>query len=181
MNATTRYILTPCPLGCLLVAASDIGVTAVGIGSANGELEAEFCRNYARALYSHDEQLSVWAGTVLHVIDGAQAAEEVPLDVEGTDFQWRVWRALMSIPYGSTRTYGEIARSLDSPGGARAVGRACATNPVALVIPCHRAIGSDHKLHGFRWGLEHKTRLLEYERSRTPKAARQTSFLDADD
>lgn len=181
MNAPTRYIVTPCPFGCLLVAASDKGVAVVGIGSANGELEAEFRRNYARALYSHDEQLSAWAGAVLHVIDGAQAAEEVPLDVEGTDFQWRVWRALMLIPYGSTRTYGEIARGLGSPGAARAVGRACATNPVALVIPCHRAVGSDYKLHGFRWGLQHKTRLLEYERSRTLGATGQTSFLDCDD
>lgn len=182
MHAPTRYLITDCPLGRLLVAASDRGISTAGIGSNDSDLDAEFRHKCPHAICNNtDEQLIQWTAIVLAVMDGTVEASALPLDVPGTDFQWRVWRELMSIPYGSTRTYGEIAGRLGNPGAARAVGRACATNPVALVIPCHRAVGSDHKLHGFRWGLDHKARLLQYERSRSPQASTQSTFLGMDE
>lgn len=185
MSAPIRYLITDCRLGRLLVAASEQGVTTVGLGSNDGGLEAEFRRKCPHAALSDDGQLAEWSSIVLDIVDGKEPAEALPLDVPGTGFQWQVWRELMQIPYGDTRTYGEIAGRLGNPGAARAVGRACATNPVALVIPCHRAVSSGHKLHGFRggldWGMDHKARLLHYERSRTAKTAGQISFLDGDD
>jgi AraC family transcriptional regulator of adaptative response/methylated-DNA-[protein]-cysteine methyltransferase len=93
-------------------------------------------------------------------------ATDVPLDIVGTAFQWRVWKALTEIPAGETATYGEIARRIGEPGAARAVGRACATNPVALVVPCHRAVGSSGALTGYRWGVERKKRILAAEKRR---------------
>ena len=90
-------------------------------------------------------------------------AERLPLDVRGTTFQWRVWEALQRIPKGSTRTYAEIARELGQPSAARAVARACASNPLALVIPCHRVVRGDGGLGGYRWGIERKRELLERE------------------
>jgi AraC family transcriptional regulator of adaptative response/methylated-DNA-[protein]-cysteine methyltransferase len=93
----------------------------------------------------------------------------LPLDIRATAFQAQVWAALRDIPPGETRTYGEIARALGRPKGARAVGRACASNPVAVVIPCHRAIGGDGNLHGYRWGLARKQALLEREKDAAGK------------
>jgi AraC family transcriptional regulator of adaptative response/methylated-DNA-[protein]-cysteine methyltransferase len=108
---------------------------------------------------------------VLARLDGrkpsAVDAIDLPLDVIGTAFQWRVWKALTEIPRGETRTYGDIAKSIGEPGAARAVGRACATNQAAVVIPCHRAVGSRGSLIGYRWGVARKERLLADERRRS--------------
>ena len=89
---------------------------------------------------------------------------DLPVDIQGTAFQWRVWRALTSIPRGETQTYSDVARAIGSPSSVRAVARACATNPIALVVPCHRVIGTDGKLHGYRWGMDVKRTLLDAER-----------------
>ena len=102
---------------------------------------------------------------VMRYLDGRQTALDLPLDVQATAFQWRVWRALQSIPYGETRTYSQIARMLGNPKAQRAVGHACATNPVSLVIPCHRAVRTDGGLGGYRWGLERKERLIAQEKA----------------
>ena len=101
----------------------------------------------------------------LRHLNGDQPHLRLPLDVQATGFQTRVWEQLRAIPYGSVRTYGQIASALGRPTAARAVGRACATNPVSLVIPCHRAVGEDGSLVGYRWGLERKRLLLERERA----------------
>jgi AraC family transcriptional regulator of adaptative response/methylated-DNA-[protein]-cysteine methyltransferase len=100
-------------------------------------------------------------------------SSDLPLDIVGTAFQWRVWKALTEIPPGQTRTYGAIARKLGEPGAARAVGRACATNPVAVVVPCHRAIGASGALTGYRWGVDRKKKLLADERRRARSAGFQ--------
>jgi O-6-methylguanine DNA methyltransferase len=102
---------------------------------------------------------------ILAYLEGSTPNLDLPLDVQATAFQRQVWQALQGIPYGETRTYRELAEALGKPGASRAVGRACATNPVSLIVPCHRALGSDGKLHGFRWGLERKQALLDLERN----------------
>jgi AraC family transcriptional regulator of adaptative response/methylated-DNA-[protein]-cysteine methyltransferase len=112
-----------------------------------------------------DEELRRWAGIVVAGIEGTGAAGRLPLDVRGTAFQWQVWEALQRIPRGTTATYGEIARAIGRPSAARAVGRACASNRLALVIPCHRAVRGDGEPGGYRWGPERKQAILERERS----------------
>ena len=101
---------------------------------------------------------------ILDSLAGRLPPLDLPLDVRATPFQWQVWRRLKPIPAGKVRTYGEIARELGKPGAARAVGRACASNPVALVVPCHRAVGADGALTGYRWGIERKKKLLGREK-----------------
>jgi AraC family transcriptional regulator of adaptative response/methylated-DNA-[protein]-cysteine methyltransferase len=124
-----------------------------------------------RAEYPHaqlarnDGALIPWVQAVVDYLAGQQVQLDVPLDVQATAFQWRVWEALRAIPYGSTRTYHEIATKVGNPKAARAVGHACATNPVSLVIPCHRAVRAGGGLGGYRWGLERKRRLLTQEKS----------------
>ena len=109
--------------------------------------------------------LETWTAEVLRRIEGRPPGESLPLDVRATAFQQRVWRALTEIPQGETRTYSEIARALGKPSAQRAVGRACATNPVSIVIPCHRARRADGGLAGYRWGLGRKEALIEAERA----------------
>ncbi len=132
----------------------------MALGDDAGALEAALRREYpAATVERHDDELRGWAGTVVARMAG-QEAERLPLDVRGTTFQWRVWDALQRIPKGSTRTYAEIARELGQPSAARAVARACASNPLALVIPCHRVVRGDGGLGGYRWGVERKRELL---------------------
>jgi AraC family transcriptional regulator of adaptative response/methylated-DNA-[protein]-cysteine methyltransferase len=106
---------------------------------------------------------------ILAHLDGTSPALDLPIDVRATAFQWQVWRALQAIPYGETRPYAEVARAIGRPSAARAVARACATNPVALVVPCHRVVPSAGGVGGYRWGTKRKARLLESERVRTPE------------
>jgi AraC family transcriptional regulator of adaptative response/methylated-DNA-[protein]-cysteine methyltransferase len=110
-----------------------------------------------------------WMSTVLATLDGASPRATVSLDVKATDFKWRVWRALQEIPYGETRTYAEVAAAIGAPKAVRAVANACATNNAALVIPCHRVIGSNGTLTGYRWGVERKRQLLEHERDQAAR------------
>jgi AraC family transcriptional regulator of adaptative response/methylated-DNA-[protein]-cysteine methyltransferase len=159
-----RYSLVPSPLGNLLVAATARGVCAVRLGDDAAALEAELHREFASAtLHRDDAELGATTAALLAYLHGQTPHVDLPLDVQATAFQQRVWQALQAIPYGETRTYGELAKALGNPKASRAVGRACATNPVSLIVPCHRAVGSDGKLHGFRWGLERKAALLELE------------------
>ncbi|MGH2350772.1 MAG: methylated-DNA--[protein]-cysteine S-methyltransferase [Chloroflexota bacterium] len=155
------YTIAACPLGRLLVAATERGVCFAGLGDADADLEAALASDFPGAdIRRDDAELRDWASAVLRYFDDPPASPDVPLDIAGTQFQRRVWDALRAIPYGSTRSYGQLARGLGEPGTARAVGRACATNPVSLVIPCHRAVGEHGKLTGYRWGLERKRALL---------------------
>lgn len=161
-----RYTIADSPLGRLLVAATERGICAVYLGDDDARLEAELAAEFhTAALRREAVGLDVWVAAIVRHLDGQQPHLDLPLDVRATAFQQRVWETLRAIPYGETRTYRAIAESLGQPGAARAVGRACATNPVSLVIPCHRAVGEDGKLHGYRWGVERKQALLERERT----------------
>ena len=160
------YTIAGCSLGRLLVAGTAKGVCCVRLGDSDAVLEANLLSEYAAADVSRDDQaLSGWVEQLLSHLDGRHPHLDLPLDVQATAFQWSVWKKLREIPYGSTRSYGEVARAMGRPTATRAVARACATNPVALVIPCHRVVREDKSLGGYRWGIERKRALLERERS----------------
>ena len=164
-----RYTIVESPLGQLLVGATDIGVCAVAMGTSSAELARGLAREYPAAEISADDRaLARWAGAILAHLAGRQPRLDLPLDVQATAFQWQVWQALRAIPYGQTRTYAEIAAAIGRPRASRAVARACATNPVALAIPCHRVVASTGAVSGYRWGVTRKQALLSSERrSRT--------------
>jgi len=152
------------PLGRLLIAATARGVCAVRLGDDAAALARGLAREFPHAALVRDDRgLRRWARAVLAHLTGRRPRVALPLDVRGTAFQRRVWRALRRIGYGQTRTYGQIAQALGDPGAARAVARACATNPVALVIPCHRVVRGDGGLGGYRWGVRRKRWLLARE------------------
>ena len=158
------YAIADSPLGRLLVGATARGVCAVSLGDSDGELESALRAEYPAADIQRDDgALGEWLSALLRHLNGERPRLELPLDVQATAFQRRVWQELQSIPYGSTRTYREIAQALGQPNAARAVARACATNPVSLVIPCHRVVREDGGLGGYRWGLERKRALVARE------------------
>ncbi|MFW6070533.1 MAG: bifunctional DNA-binding transcriptional regulator/O6-methylguanine-DNA methyltransferase Ada [bacterium] len=153
--------------GRLLVAITERGVCAVSLGGDDAGLVAALEDEFpnAAAIERDDEALQPWVQPIVRYLDGVHAHPTVPLDLQGTDFQRRVWKALQEIPYGETRTYGEVAAMLGQPSAARAVAQACASNQVALVVPCHRVVRQDGSSGGYRWGAERKERLLAHERS----------------
>jgi AraC family transcriptional regulator of adaptative response/methylated-DNA-[protein]-cysteine methyltransferase len=160
-----RYTVAPCPLGRLLLAGTERGICAVYLGDGDAKLEAELSREFPAAeLRRDDDGLRAWVSELIDHLRGQQPHLDLPLDVRATAFQWRVWQELQAIPYGSTRSYSEIARALGQPSAARAVARACATNPVSVLIPCHRVVREDGDLGGYRWGLERKQALLDHEK-----------------
>jgi AraC family transcriptional regulator of adaptative response/methylated-DNA-[protein]-cysteine methyltransferase len=161
-----RYALAPTAVGQLLVAATDRGVCAVTLGDDASQLEAALEREYpAATLTRNDDELREYTTQVLDLLTGSEG-KVLPLDVPGTVFQWQVWNALRRIPAGETRSYREIAQQLGKPNGARAVAAACASNRLALVIPCHRAVRGTGDTGGYRWGMERKRRILDQERDR---------------
>ena len=158
------YTIVNSPLGRMMVAATGRGVCFVGFGDTDAFLVSELKKDYPTAEVQRDKTgFTKWVNAIVENLNGRRPHLDLPLDVQGTAFQRQVWEALQAIPYGSTRTYGEIAKSLGKPNAARAVGRACATNPVSIVIPCHRAVGSDGNLTGYYWGVERKKKLLAKE------------------
>jgi len=160
-----RYTTAASPFGRLLVAATERGICAVTLGDDDGALETGLRREYPNAEIERDDAaLQHWLDAVRPVAEGGPAAASLPLDLQATAFQWRVWRALQEIPRGETRSYGEVAAALGDPKAARAVARACATNRVALVVPCHRVVRGDGEAGGYRWGEDRKRRILEEER-----------------
>jgi len=160
-----RYATKATPFGRLLVAATERGVCSVMLGDRSEALEAALATDFPLATRERaPREMERWIDAVLASIEGKPLRANVPIDVNGTDFKWRVWRALLEIPYGETRTYSEIAQSIGAPRAVRAVGRACATNQAAILIPCHRAVGATGALTGYRWGVARKQRLLEHER-----------------
>ena len=164
-GARLDYSIVASPLGRMLVAATERGVSAVYFGENEASLQAALRSEFPDAeLRKSGASHADWVrGVVARV--GGDDSRDVPVDIRATAFQWRVFQALREIPRGETRAYGEIARAIGAPGAARAVGRACATNPVAIVIPCHRAVGASGKLTGYRWGVERKKTLLASERA----------------
>lgn len=158
------YSISPCPLGRLLVAATGQGVCAVTLGDSDAELEAMLRREYPAAQLERSATPLAQAAPVLAHLSGENPRLELPLDLRATAFQLRVWEELRRIPYGQIRTYSQVAAALGKPAAVRAVANACASNPTALVTPCHRVIRSDGGLGGYRWGLERKQKLLETEK-----------------
>ncbi len=171
-GAVIRYVVTHSALGGLLVAGTVSGVCAVKLGDDTdmliAELEHEFplatlvCTSPDDTLECRD--LGDWVAALLEYLDGRRMDINLPLDVLATVFQWRVWQRLRAIPLGETSTYQQMAEDLEQPTASRAVGRACATNPVAAIVPCHRAVRKDGSLAGYRWGLHRKEALLAMER-----------------
>ena len=158
------YSTARIPMGTVLVAGTNKGVSAIYLGDSEEHLEAELRREYPAASISRNpSRVSRWIRDLVRNLSGEQRDLDLPLDVKATAFQCRVWRALKQIPAGSTRRYGEVARSIGLPNGQRAVARACATNPAAVVIPCHRVVREDGGLGGYRWGIERKQALLATE------------------
>lgn len=167
-GASINYAIVDCALGKLLVAATSTGVCSVKLGYSGAELEQDL-RSEFPAADIHDDgvQISTWVKTVVDSLDMKTPGIDLPLDIRATAFQKQVWEQLRAIPYGETYSYGEVAKAIGQDKAVRAVARACATNPVALVIPCHRVIREDKSLGGYRWGLERKKKLLEVERTRS--------------
>jgi AraC family transcriptional regulator of adaptative response/methylated-DNA-[protein]-cysteine methyltransferase len=158
------YTIVNCPLGRLLIGATGRGICAVYMGDSDATVENSLSEEYpAASLNRDDHRLREWASVILNYFAGQDSTLKLPLDVQATTFQWKVWKEIQSIPYGGTTTYGKLAAEIGSPKAARAVARACATNPVSIVIPCHRVIGGDGALHGYRWGKKRKQNLLELE------------------
>lgn len=159
-----EYTIVETALGYVLVAATERGVAAVRFGETEATLEAEFAQEYPQAQRVRDDQgLRPWVTLLLHHLQGQSLQAEVPLDVAASTFQWKVWKALQAIPPGSTRSYREIAQAIGAPTAAQAVAQVCATNPVAVFIPCHRVVRSNGELGGYRWGRERKQQLLALE------------------
>ncbi|HLI08351.1 MAG TPA: bifunctional DNA-binding transcriptional regulator/O6-methylguanine-DNA methyltransferase Ada [Ktedonobacteraceae bacterium] len=162
-----RYTIVDSPLGRLLVAASERGICSVCLGDDDAPIEAALRREYNAAdIQRDDAELSEEVNELLRYLRGQQPYLDLPVEVQATAFQWRVWQELRAIPYGGTRSYSEIARAIGRPQARRAVARACASNPAALVIPCHRVVREDGDPGGYRWGVERKRRLLAQEQER---------------
>ncbi len=155
------------PLGCILLASTGRGLCSVKIGDTPEALVKTLAAEFSEADLRQDgKALKTEKDQVLAFLSGDATLAKLPLDVRGTVFQQRVWSALRQIPRGETRTYKDIASAIGSPKAVRAVGSACGANPVALVIPCHRALRTDGGLGGYAWGLERKQKLLKIERKR---------------
>jgi AraC family transcriptional regulator of adaptative response/methylated-DNA-[protein]-cysteine methyltransferase len=166
------YTILASDLGHVLVAATSTGLVAVRIGE-EAQLVGEVCAEFPLADIRRDDALlSQESHAVLTRTLGLANAPHLPLDIAATAFQARVWSALQVIPLGETRSYSDVAKMIGEPTAVRAVARACASNPVALVIPCHRVVRSDGSLSGYRWGVERKANLLERERRSTESEIR---------
>jgi AraC family transcriptional regulator of adaptative response/methylated-DNA-[protein]-cysteine methyltransferase len=162
--ASIRYTCADSPLGRMLVAATDKGICSIQFADSDGELTEGLKREFPFAVRKRDdESMRSWTNAVLDQIAGHKLNRTLPLDIQATAFQRRVWTHLQSLPFGVTQSYGEVAKAIGRPTAARAVARACATNPVAVAIPCHRVVREDGEMGGYRWGVERKRTLLQLE------------------
>jgi len=165
-GATISFAVVPTPLGRLLVAATEQGLCAVRFGESVAELERDLRQEFHAAELHRDEaSVRQYVAPLVASLRGETTSIDLPLDVRATAFQKKVWDALRQIPCGETRSYTEVAREIGDPNAVRAVARACASNPVALAVPCHRVVRSDGDLAGYRWGIERKKKLLAGERA----------------
>jgi AraC family transcriptional regulator of adaptative response/methylated-DNA-[protein]-cysteine methyltransferase len=167
-----RTAFADCVFGRLLIGATDKGVCFLGFAEPDDALMGDLRRRFPRARIATDNAgLRETVDAVLGFLEEPKQALDLPLDLRGTVFQQRVWRTLCQIPPGETRTYGELARMIEHPKAVRAVARSCATNPVSLAVPCHRVIGQDGDLTGYRWGVPRKKALLLREREAADRLA----------
>jgi AraC family transcriptional regulator, regulatory protein of adaptative response / methylated-DNA-[protein]-cysteine methyltransferase len=159
------YAVADSSLGRTLVARTPRGVCRVAFGTSEAVLVSELRAEFPAAeLVRAEGEAERWVQEVVQAVDASGKAPSLALDAHGTAFQLRVWKALQEIPAGRTASYGDVARAIQAPGSARAVAQACASNPVAVLVPCHRVVRSDGALGGYRWGVARKRRLLERER-----------------
>jgi AraC family transcriptional regulator of adaptative response/methylated-DNA-[protein]-cysteine methyltransferase len=169
-GVSISYVASPTGMGWLMLGATDRGVCFVQFGDDEQQLASALAKEYPRAALEplsapYPAQFTLWMDALERHLAGTPVSAAIPLDLRATAFQIKVWRFLQSIPAGSTRSYGEVARGMGKPQAARAVARACASNPVALLIPCHRVIRGDGAMGGYRWGVERKRALLAREGS----------------
>lgn len=162
--AAIRYTCADSPLGRIMIAATEKGICSIQFAKSDDELLEGLKREFPFAQRKPDDgRVKPWIVALLHQMHGEQSDSSLPLDIRATAFQRRVWTYLQSIPFGSTKSYSDVAKAIGQPSACRAVARACATNPVAVAIPCHRVIREDGSMGGYRWGLERKKVLLEME------------------
>src|SRR5258708_35846869 len=162
--AAIRYACADSPLGRMLIAATDRGICAIQFARSDGELIEGLKPEFPFAVRKPDQGgLKVWVAALLSKMSGKELSAALPLDIRATAFQRRVWTYLQSIPFGATQSYSQVAKGIGRPTASRAVARACATNPVAVAIPCHRVVREDGNISGYRWGVERKKTLLELE------------------
>jgi AraC family transcriptional regulator of adaptative response/methylated-DNA-[protein]-cysteine methyltransferase len=153
------------PRGRMLIAATDKGICAISFGDSDQQLLQGLMREFPFAVRRRDDAaLAQWRDTLTRVIQGQETDQTLPLDIRATAFQRQVWEALQQIPRGETRSYSSLAKEIGKPQASRAVARACATNPIAIAIPCHRIVRQDGNLGGYRWGVKRKEQLLALER-----------------
>jgi AraC family transcriptional regulator of adaptative response/methylated-DNA-[protein]-cysteine methyltransferase len=162
------YTIVDSPLGRLLVGATEHGVSSVCLGESDRTLERALREEYPAAqLERGGAHLKQYVEAIIAYLRGKEPHLQLPVDIQASAFRRRVWDALRAIPYGQTRSYGQIASAIGEPKASRAVGQACGANPVALVIPCHRVVRNDGATGGYRWGPKRKQKLLEQERSKS--------------
>ncbi len=163
-GAKIRYSIKPSKLGLLLTAATDRGLCAVRFGESESKLADELKKEFPHAEIIRDESsLDDWSSLVNNFVQSKNVNKNLPLDIQASAFEWKVWNHLRNLNPGETRTYGEIAKAIGQPTASRAVARACASNPVAVVIPCHRVVPASGGTGGYRWGVDRKKKLLEFE------------------
>jgi AraC family transcriptional regulator, regulatory protein of adaptative response / methylated-DNA-[protein]-cysteine methyltransferase len=163
--ANIRYTCTDSPLGRMLVAATDKGICAIQFANSDEELEQGLKHEFPFAIRRRDDDfMRSWKENLLTKMSGQKLDSALPLDIQATAFQRRVWSYLQKIPFGEIRSYAAVAKGIGQPSASRAVARACATNPVAVAIPCHRVVRASGEMGGYRWGVERKKALLEMER-----------------
>jgi len=160
-----RYTIARSPLGRMLIAATDKGICAINFADSDQQLVQGLIREFPFAVRRRDDAaMSQWRESLTRLMQGQEPNPSLPLDIRATAFQRRVWEALQRIPRGETLSYSAVAKKIGMPKATRAVARACATNPVAVAIPCHRAVRQDGELGGYRWGIERKEQLLALEK-----------------
>jgi AraC family transcriptional regulator of adaptative response/methylated-DNA-[protein]-cysteine methyltransferase len=165
VGVAIQFAVGECSLGSILVALSNRGVCSITLGDNPNLLTEDLQRRFPKAdLQPGDRRFKSVIAQVVGFVEAPRLGLSLPLDIRGTAFQERVWRELKKIPAGQTRSYAEIAQRIGSPTAYRAVARACAQNPIAVAIPCHRVVRNDGDLSGYRWGIERKRQLLERER-----------------
>jgi len=163
--AVVRFTTSASPLGRMLIAATEKGICSIQFADSDGELQQGLMREFPFAVRRRDDAALVeWKTSLARLINGQEAPPSLPLDIRATAFQRRVWECLQKIPRGETRSYSAVAKKIGMPKATRAVARACATNPVAVAIPCHRVVREGGELGGYRWGVERKEQLLEMEK-----------------
>lgn len=162
-GVAVRFAVRECFLGWVLVAATERGICAIEFGDTSDSLTNQLKSRFPRADFCEADTFTNWVEQVVAFIEAPARGLNLPLDIQGTAFQQRVWQMLQTIPSGSTASYATIARQMGNPKAVRAVARACATNQLAVAIPCHRVVGSNGGLTGYRWGVDRKRALLTRE------------------